>query len=117
MVASPWRSADEAFASGCVYATCRKLINRLLEAMKSLKTRVSKDEAQKRQGQWEIPETLTNPCGFDSLDSMLSFDKWGLWSQMGGWGGNDDMGSLHGDFDWPSIFNTYTETEPATTFV
>lgn len=114
MVASPWKSADEAFASGCVYAACSKLINRLLEAMKSLRTRVPTDEAQKKQGQGEIPQPLTNTCGYDSLDPMLSFNGWGLWSQMG----NDDvMESLHGDFDWSSIFNLYIETAPTMTYM
>lgn len=114
MVASPWNSVDEAFASGCVYAACGKLISRLLEAMKSLKTKVSMDEAQKRQGQVEISETSTKPCGYESLDSMLSFNGWGLWSQMEN---NDIMGGLQGDFDWSTVFNVYTDTGPTTTFM
>jgi hypothetical protein len=108
MVASPWKSVDEAFASGCVYVACSKLIYRLFEAMESVKARVSMDEAQKGQGQEGMPEPLTNPYRVDNLDSMLSSGGWDLCPQIG----SDDV--MESDFDWSLMINVYPETEQMT---
>ncbi|KAF2232991.1 hypothetical protein EV356DRAFT_516926 [Viridothelium virens] len=107
MTASPWKSIDAAFASGCLYAAGSKVIHRLCDLMERLRKRISRGEdGQEQPGMQKVPtdSNVSNESGLELPSEGLD-----LWPCLEGYGLFE---SLQNQSEWFSALSLFPELEP-----
>lgn len=113
IVAAPWCSIDKAFANGCVYAACSKMIKGFSGLMQTLKEKLSNEnERQARHGEGESQagvdlSDIYQEMGDDALNgSNMSTEAWNMWPYVGGF---DPLPNPQELYDWIESFDTDAE--------
>ncbi|KAJ5617900.1 hypothetical protein N7537_003014 [Penicillium hordei] len=92
IVAVPWISTEVAYANGCVYSACSKMIGCFCELMKNLKDRILKESEKQKFQDGEERQGLDMSNMFTDLSEELFIDlntsneAWNIWPYVGGFG-------------------------------